>query len=420
MDQIALRLFIIGYSIAVQILRYCVVPIIHLSGRHRTLGARQRGTVPPGPVLADGDTTVWLHAASLGESKLLCRFLDILRAVHPKDRYVVTAATVSGVGVLEERRGPDVCAVGLLPYDTVGLMQRFLRRFRVSRVWIMETELWPAMLWSCLRAGVPVGVANGRIEERSYRWYRRFRGLIGPLVRNFDAVLAQTEEYARRFQGVGVLSSRIRVTGNLKALVSIRRPDAALRERLRARLGVGADERLVTAGCIHPGEGRIIAAAMARIRGVVPGCRCIVVPRHIEKSELIRQELGDALLLTAPATTEPWQTCLLAKYGVLDDCYLIADVAVIGGTFVPVGGHNPWDAARYGVPVVFGPDVHTQQESVDRLVAGGAGFTAADEQVLAESIVALLGPARRAFEDSRDRLARSIAATQPDIAAMIP
>ena len=420
MNQIVLRTFIVAYTIAIEIIRYCVIPVIQVKNRSKNLDGRRRAMGPEGDSPASDISTVWLHGASLGEAKLLHSFLEVLRKKHPDDRYVLTAATSSGVGYLADLRGGDVVAVGFLPYDTPGLMRRLLQRFRVHRVWIMETEIWPSMLFACLQAGVRTGIVNGRLEPASYRWYRRLGILIKPLFAQFDLVLAQTEDYARRFVDTGVPADRVRITGNLKSRVSIILPDAFKRTAIRARFGIGPREPVVTAGCVHPGEARTIASAMAVVRRSMPLCRCIVVPRHIEKSRLIAQESDDAIHINEPSTAENWATCVVAKYGVLDELYGIADVAVVGGTFVDVGGHNMWDAARHGVPVVFGPDYSTQQESAEMLLSSGVGFTAPDGDGLARIILELFGDRRRKFEEDRDRFSHAIAATQPDLETLIP
>lgn len=343
-------------------------------------------------------STVWVHAASLGEAKLMYRFIEVLRDKHPDDVYVVTAATRSGVDFLTTHKPECIAAVGFLPLDTIGLMEGMLHRFGIHRVWLAETELWPSMLWICRRAGVPVGVFNGRIEESSFVWFRRFGWILRPLFSWLDPVLAQNPTYAQRFEALGVSSRSLHVVGNIKAQVQVRRPDRSGWRRLRSALSIGEDDIVLTAGCVHPGEGAVIREALSLLAEQGFACRCVVVPRHREAAQKVLEELGSGVLhLRELHTSRTWNRCLVDRYGVMDDMYSMADIAFVGGTFVSVGGHNVWDAARYGIPVLFGPDYHTQKAGCERLKAGGVGFEVADAPGFAQAVVRVLKTQARAF-----------------------
>jgi 3-deoxy-D-manno-octulosonic-acid transferase len=409
------------YGLLVEGLALCLLPLAPFWHNVRRLElAERRRTLA---VLADpaGRRCVWVHAASLGEAKLLCRFLAVLRERHPEDWYLVTCVTRSGLEYLRRHELPRVRGLGLMPLDSVGRMRELVRRFGVTRLWIMETELWPGMLWACLRSGVAVGIANARMEENSRRGYQRFVWLLRPLFASLDLVLAQDECYAARFVAMGVVRQRVRVMGNLKARVVIEPTSADLRLALRRRLGIGERELVLTAGCLHPGEGSVVRDTLAQLRRQGRAVRCVVVPRHRERAAALAAELGEGTLrLTGTSTDAPWEVCLIDKYGILDDMYALADAAVVGGTFVPVGGHNPWDAARYGIPVLFGPLHHTQQQSCDRLRQAGAGFAVEDADDMAQSLASVLDGGRVAFAAARDRLAAALAAEAHGLTDLLP
>jgi 3-deoxy-D-manno-octulosonic-acid transferase len=353
-----------------------------VAGRAAVLPSRKSNVAKP---------TVWIHAASLGEAKLLVRFLGILRNRHPGQEYVLTATTRTGADYLRRLDDGDIIAAGFLPLDTMRLMMSLLSTYSISRAWLMETELWPAMLLACRQSRVPVGLVNARIEEGSLSWYLRFAWLLSPLLCYPDIVLAQNETYAARFARLGVAPAAIRVTGNLKSYVTVRPPSPEDRGRLRGAMGIAPGDICITAGCLHAGEGAVVRTALdnMKLSGLV--ARCIVVPRHLKDAAPLARELGNGTVrLSGTAAPQQWDICIVEKMGVLEAMYKIADAAIVGGTFDDTGGHNMWDAAQFGIPLFFGPDYRTQQESGDTLLRAAVAFRAGDGEELGRLIVQAL------------------------------
>ncbi|MFP4679035.1 MAG: 3-deoxy-D-manno-octulosonic acid transferase [Chitinispirillaceae bacterium] len=387
MKNIGLAAFIYTYSSVVEVLRRAISLIFSRFPQSRKWNLRERQIVPRWYRDIRNRTVVWVHAASLGEAKLLYKFLEILNTRHPEEYYLVTAASSTGVRFLERHRRAEVCSVGFLPIDSVPLMNRMLERYQVNRVWLVETELWPSMLWCCMKKKIPVGIVNGRLEEKSFRSLKRFGFLFRPLFRSLDIVLAQDTNYADRFKALGVEEKRLHVVGNLKSHITVRRPDSAQWSTLRKKLNVDESVLLVTAGCVHPGEGLVVKQCLDRLKQLNMPVKFIIVPRHMEAVSALIDELGDDVLhLTDTETDKEWNVCLVERFGVLDDMYRIADAAVVGGSFVRVGGHNVWDAARFGIPVFFGPYTYSQKESCDRLVSSGVGFRSENGAGLGQTI----------------------------------
>jgi 3-deoxy-D-manno-octulosonic-acid transferase len=383
------------------------------------LAERSRGPVPKNP--ESTDDTVWVHAASLGESKLLIRFLDILRTKHPARSYLLTASTKTGVEYLRAHDGDDIAGIGFLPIDTIGRLRRLIDTFRVRRVWVMETELWPSMLWVCMRTSVPLGLVNARIEERSLLSYLRFGRLLSCLVRSPDIVLAQNASYAGRFERLGIPRQRIHITGNMKSYVTVHPLPAGERAKLRSALTLDNNELCLTAGCLHSGEGAVLRAALDIVRRSGLALKCIAVPRHLRESGALARELGpDTAVFPEPHTTGRWENCLIDKMGILDTMYRIADAAFIGGTFDTTGGHNMWDAAQFGIPVLFGPDIHTQQESGSTLRAAGVGFYVKSAEELARTLIDVLLDKRELYIRSRDAFMNEINQKTNTIEEVIP
>jgi 3-deoxy-D-manno-octulosonic-acid transferase len=416
-----LRALITTYSCIMETAGVLAAVALRWSHLSKSWNIRQRRSIPVPRKPGARPSTVWLHAASMGEAKLLLRFLDILRSRYPHQAYLLTATTRTGVEYLQAAEGGDIYAAGFLPLDTVRLMRSVLSTFCVSRVWLLETELWPCMLWSCFTKGVPVGLVNARIEEASLRWYRRFAWLVGPLLSHPDIILAQDQAYADRFARLGVSRSRIRVTGNLKRNVSIHPLSKEERARLRVPLCLGENDRCITAGCVHPGEATVIAEALAALKRMSFPVKCIVVPRHLKDAPLLARELGNGVVrLGEPAAAETWEVCMVEKMGVMEALYKIADAAIIGGTFDDTGGHNMWDAAQFGIPVVFGPNFRTQKESGDSLLAAGVAFCSPDAEGLALALAAALRDAVPAFASAQSAFAKAVNAAHHNIEDLIP
>ncbi len=227
------------YSAALEGMRRCVLPFLGPLGRRKGWNLVERQSLPRIVRGHRSRSVVWVHAASLGEAKLLQQFLNMLEARNPDDCYVLTATTRSGVDYLERMKDPSVIAVGFLPFDTLPLMRALLSTFGISRVWLLETELWPAMLHACFTAGIPVGIANARMEERSFANYRRLSGMVRSFMRRFDVVLVQNDDYARRFLKLGVRPETLHIVGNIKGYIRISRPSAPERTALRRPLRLG-------------------------------------------------------------------------------------------------------------------------------------------------------------------------------------
>jgi 3-deoxy-D-manno-octulosonic-acid transferase len=411
------------YSMVFELARRLVLPFLAGIGRRKGWDLDRRQILPR--VIRErrrgARTVAWVHAASLGEAKLLVQFLGMLEARNPDDCYVVTATTRSGVEYLERMKRPSIAAAGFLPLDTLPLMRSLIRRFSVSRLWLLETELWPSMLWACHTAGIPIGIANARVEEKSFVNYRRFGPLVRTLLRQLDVVMAQNETYAQRFIALGVRPENLHVVGNMKGYIRIQRPAATERLQLRRRMNLLPDDKVITAGCVHKGEGTVLRACLDELKRRGRVCRFIVVPRYLEESAAIAEELGAGVLrLSESDTTVIWECCIVEKLGILETMYRIADAAVVGGTFVDVGGHNVWEPAKFGIPVFFGPSRYEQNASCEKLLVFGVGFHAAGARDLASGLERMLWTDPGKYESAEALFTEHINRQQSVVEPLIP
>ena len=328
---------------------------------------------------------LWLHAVSLGETRAAAALVDALRAARPGLRLLLTHGTATGreAGVALLRDG-DVQA--WLPYDTPGAARRFVRQFKPAVGVLMETEVWPQLLAAAQAAGVPVVLANARLSAKSFRRGQRIAALMRPAAQSLACALAQTEADAQRLRESGVRV--VAVCGNLKYDLTPPAGQLALGRQWHARIG----RPVVLAAITREGEEAMLLAAWAQatLRLPEPKPLLLIVPRHPQRFDEVA-----ALVRSAPFTLArrsqwhdapdaPDQAALQAQVWLGDSLremalyYAYADVALLGGSFAPLGGHNLIEAAACGCPLVMGPSTFNFAEAARLSLAAGASVQVAD------------------------------------------
>lgn len=427
--DLAERLLRIAYSAVLYLLT--PVTVYHLIWRgfrqpayFERWSERYAGFGPPreGRVL-------WLHAVSVGEVNAAIPLVDALLARRPDLRLLVTTITPTGSARVRALWGERVEHV-YLPYDLPGAVARFLRHFRPHAALVMETELWPNLLFGCRDAGVPLYVLNARLSARSLRGYRVLAPLVGRALRTVRAVGAQSHADARRFVALGARPEAVVETGNLKYDTrvpdSLERTAADCRARREGREGRPA----WIAASTHPDEEAAVLRIHRRLRERFPGLLLFWAPRHPERFRAAFDQAGAAGLRTRRRSEDRWPDAatdvfVVDTLGELLWFYACADVAFVGGSLQPVGGHNLLEPAATRTPVVTGPHLHNFAEISQRLRQAGALEIGADEDAVGEAVAALLeSPERREamaaagaalVESGRGALERTLALIAADL-----
>ncbi|MBL8259150.1 MAG: lipid IV(A) 3-deoxy-D-manno-octulosonic acid transferase [Candidatus Competibacteraceae bacterium] len=405
-------------------LLYLALPLalarLHWRGRrdsdHRRRWRERLGFIPSLPPSG----CLWVHAVSVGEARAALPLIRALRARYPETPLLVTTTTLTGSRQVQAALGDRVRHV-YAPYDLPGAARRFLRRARPRLAVIMETELWPNLLRRCAQTGIPVLVANARLSERSARGYARIGPLTRAMLRDVSLIAAQADADAERFRGLG--APRVQVTGNLKYDLTL---PATLPERgrtLRHAL-LGANRPVWIAASTHAGEEEPILAAFASLRSRWPALLLLLVPRHPERFDGVAalcRERGFKLARRGEGRAcEPNTAVFLGDtMGELLLFYAAADIAFVGGSLVPTGGHNVLEPASLGLPVLFGPHMFNFTEAGQRLLEAEAAWQVSDASDLAAAVERLLAdPAsgraagqrgRAVVERHRGALAASLA-----------
>jgi 3-deoxy-D-manno-octulosonic-acid transferase len=365
--------------------------------------------------------SIWLHAVSLGEMSAAAPLVSALRLKYPQNPVVLTAATPTGRARAKSLFG-DTVDVRFLPYDTPGAVARFLDRIRPRLAIIMETELWPNLYAECERRGVPLALASARLSAKSVSRYRRFGGLFRGVFSASSLIAAQTQGDAERFIAIGAQSARTHVVGNIKFDIEPRAE--AIRRELRGTW---------IAGSTHAGEEEQVLTAHEALLAEVPDTLLILAPRHPDRFGVVAELLkGRGLRFTRRSEGVPrgriapdgaTQVLLVDTVGELGALYGAADVAFVGGSLVPIGGHNLLEPAALGIAVLTGPYYSNGKDIARLLLAQGAALLVHDARELAAVVRRLLAdPAERGrvgatgkqiVESNRGSVARLLALIDP-------
>jgi 3-deoxy-D-manno-octulosonic-acid transferase len=370
--------------------------------------------------------SLWVHAASVGEVQAALGLVRALRERVPHVPVVVTTVTPAGAARARAALAAQGVDVRHVPLDLPGCVRRFFDRVQPRLAIFVETELWPNLYRECSRRGVPLVLASARLSARSARRYSRLRGLFAPALAAIDVIAAQTCTDAERFRGIGVSAERTRVVGNIKFDFSLPSDLSARGREIRARLG---EERLVwVAGSTHAGEEHAVLQAHARVREMNRNALLVLAPRHPQRfdevaSTIERSGVRCARRSRGETPTRATEVLLVDSMGELLEFYAASDVVFVGGSLVPIGGHNLLEPAALARPILTGPHNFASGEIARQLLEHGAAEIVRDADELGRRATALLAdPALRArmgaqgvavVEENRGALARLLGLIEP-------
>jgi 3-deoxy-D-manno-octulosonic-acid transferase len=344
-----------------------------------------------------GRKPVWIHAASVGEISAITPLVSVVKARRPELPVVISATTVTGLKkarqVLKEA---DVFT--LLPFDLMFILFYVLGQVRPKVLLLTELELWPNLIWAAEALGCRLAVVNGRLSPRGFSRCRLIRGFVRKILGKIDFFCLQSELDRERFLQLGVSPEKTAVTGSLKFDVSLGK---------HVKLPFLADRQVIVAGSTREGEEKILIEAFAELRRDFEHLLLVLAPRHLNRVPEVEVLASGAGLTVArksrlKSADREVDIVVLDTMGELSSVYASAQVAFVGGSLVPVGGHNPLEPAAWGVPVLFGP--YMEQQGAAALLEKGAAFQVEQADQLAQTVAQLLkDPSKREAAGSRGK-----------------
>lgn len=339
---------------------YWLVQMLRM-GKYRAGLGERLGLVPARIRTNDARPVIWIHAVSVGEVLAIGGLVDGLRAALPMYRVVVSTTTHTGQRLARDRFGEG--DVFFFPIDLGACILPYFQALRPRLVVLAETEFWPNFLRTSIKSGARLTVVNARVSDRSFPRYRMFRKLLSEVLTFVDLFLAQSEEDATRLRMIGAPQDRVHVSGNLK--FDVKPPEEVpIVSKLRAVLAREQASPVVVAGSTVEGEEELVVEAFRRVLQKHSQAVLVLAPRHKEQFDSVAQLLEQSGLRWSRRSAMSANTILggsillLDSLGELASVYALADVAFVGGSLVPSGGHNILEPAHWGIATLVGP--HTE------------------------------------------------------------
>ena len=345
------------------------------------------------PDITVSKPVLWVHAASMGEVQAGVTLIKRLLTQYPAHQIVVTTQTATGAARVRTVFGNQVQHC-FLPYDLPIAVRGFLNRLQPQLALILETELWPNLLRACRQRGIPIVIASARISPRSFERYRKLASLFKPVLSRDVAIAAQTVEDVARFKSLG--AGDVSVMGNIKFDIDIPESASAAGADFRA---LNAGRFIWVAGSTHSGEEEAALAAHRRLLQAHPSALLVLVPRHPQRFDEVRALLERSGLQfvtrsSNDSVNSSTAVLLVDTMGELLNLYAAADVAFVGGSLAPVGGHNLLEPAALSVPILAGPHLSNAQDIADRMLAAGAARCVTSTEALGDAVLKWAGDAQ--------------------------
>lgn len=360
------------------------------AGKYRA-GLKERfGTVPSRLRLPQGNgISIWVHAVSVGEVLAVTGLVEALKAEYPEKRILVSTTTLTGQTLARQRFGEQ--NVFYMPLDLPFAVKAYLKALAPQVLVLAETEFWPNVLRLAKQRKAQIAVVNARISDRSFPGYRRFRFLLRGVLRNVELFLAQTEVDRDRLIAIGAIPETVVVGGNLKFDVKAP-PESVLSRALRQ--SIARDQRVLVFGSTVEGEEPLLVPCCKRVLSEFPQALIVLAPRHPERFDVVAEllrEAGISFWRRSSWSSSPLGggVLLLDTIGELASVYSLADLAFVGGSLVPRGGHNILEPAQFGKPILIGPHYENFREIVRAFLARDAVRVVGPEQ-LTEAVLSLL------------------------------
>lgn len=331
-----------------------------------------------------GSKPVWIQALSVGEVLSALPLISLLK-MHNLSIFF-TASTLTGHTIASQKLKHMVKGIGYFPLDLAPIINRYLYRIKPHVVVLVETDIWPNFLHCIKRYSIPCLLINARISHKSYKRYRLIRPFFKKIINLFDFIGTQRAEDAERLKSLGTSSSKLKVMGNMKFDCLIPKFKKGEQMALHKQLGLSSGQKIWVAGSTHKGEDEIIFSVLKHLLKAHPEICLIIAPRHPERfdevEKLARKWDFKLKRRTKPNKKGTCEVIILDTIGELTTIYGLADFVFIGGSLIPIGGHNPLEAASWGRLIAFGPYMFNFSEIKRLMLENEAAISVNNENEL--------------------------------------
>lgn len=407
-----IRMFLSIYNLLWTMALAAVLPFVLLSGNRRLPDrlALHLERVRP------GRGRLWVHALSVGEVISALPLIKAIRREYPEREIVFTVTTLQGMEIARRTLKDQVAVLLPMPLDFWWSIDRMIRLIGPQLFILVETDLWPGIILSLRKRGVRSVLVNGRVSPRTLRAWEKCPSVLRILLNGIESCLMQTDLDTDRLLSLGVDDDRVKTAGNMKFDSDFSPMGLEEREEWLKALSLGPEDTLLVAGSTHQGEETVLLDVFSRLCPLFPGLRLIIAPRRIEQS-------GDICRLSADMGLRPmlrselgrnenaYDVLVLNTLGELGRVYGLGKISFVGGSLVPVGGHNLLEPAAFGCPVLFGPHTHNFVLMSELLIEAGGGVRIRDADDLFLTLKSLLSDPSR-LQDMGERAGHFVEANR--------
>ncbi|MBW1703769.1 MAG: 3-deoxy-D-manno-octulosonic acid transferase [Deltaproteobacteria bacterium] len=385
-------MFVFLYHFMWTLVFLLVIPLLPLITKRKRIAERLSLSLPPASLKGE---SIWIHALSVGEVISALPLIKALSIKYPDKGIVFTVTTSKGMGIAKRELKGNVKALLPMPIDFWWCIRRMVNHVRPSAFILIETDIWPGLIDYLGRRGIKSVLVNGRVSPRTFRSYRRFSIFTRMMLEPLESCLMQSDLDRERLLQAGIDPDRVRTVGNIKYDRDWVPMANEERQKLLRALNLGVEDMIWVAGSTHAGEEEVVLRTFKKLRPSFARFRLILAPRKIERSEDILVQARDMGLETVLKTgisrsRDPYDVMILDTLGELGRIYGLSKVSFVGGSLVPIGGHNLLEPAGFGCPVLFGPHTHNFVFMSESLLEAGGGWRVKDAEALYEAMKTLL------------------------------
>lgn len=377
-------------------------------GRSRAKAGSELWRGRLGLIESNNGFDIWLHASSVGETKVATYLIDYLLSQESDLRFYLTTMTEAGQKVARTIASKNV-TTGFLPLDHPSPLSRTLETLQPMILIITETEIWPNLIAEVSKRNIEIVLVNGRMSDSAFGKYKLARKMFKEILTRYQKLFVKTEADKSRFGFFGVKDEQAIVTGDMKFDAPLLPRSEGRIQEIRSRIGANESDFVLVCGSTRPGEETLLIDLFTALQKQTIKLKLVIAPRHIDRIKELQENLsfsGNPVGLYSKGSNQH-SIILIDKMGCLNDLYLAANLAFVGGTLVDIGGHNLLEPVWAGTPVSFGQSTHNVNEAKDYILQNNYGAMVADAAEMTQLVKSFISGERTFSIKSSEDLSHS-------------